>query len=211
MWSRAALISCRQRTSGCSRSTNAATSSSRARMPLTFQVTIFMRRGDLPPMRPAAEADAESPTGARRSWRHRRRHLCHRIRLAGDASAVSRSRCCSRTSWGCRRTRSPASGRSAPSPTTSNRWSGSCATPIRWGERDGAGTCCAARCWPCSAGSPSRWFRARYVPFALVMVVLNFALVLVSVSIGGLQVELFPALRRDRAARVAARPPSTAC
>src|SRR3954452_19558370 len=65
MWSTEALISCRQRTSGCSRSTNAATSSFRARMPLTFQVTIFMRRGDLPPMRPAAEADAESRVSAR--------------------------------------------------------------------------------------------------------------------------------------------------
>src|SRR6478735_10666069 len=65
MWSAAALISCRQRTSGCSRSTNAATSSFRARMPLTFHVTIFMRRGDLSFMRPAAEADAESPAQAR--------------------------------------------------------------------------------------------------------------------------------------------------
>ncbi len=41
MWSRAALISCRHRTSGCSRVTNAATSSWRARMPFTFQVAIF--------------------------------------------------------------------------------------------------------------------------------------------------------------------------
>ena len=45
-WSRGtcsgvALISCRQRTSGCSRATHSATCACRARMPFTFQVAIF--------------------------------------------------------------------------------------------------------------------------------------------------------------------------
>src|SRR5690242_9331188 len=41
-WSGAALISCRQSTSGCSRSMNACTSVWRARMPFTFHVAIFI-------------------------------------------------------------------------------------------------------------------------------------------------------------------------
>src|SRR5678815_422596 len=42
-WSVVALISCRQMTSGCSRSMNSCTCAWRARIPFTFQVATLMR------------------------------------------------------------------------------------------------------------------------------------------------------------------------